>query len=156
LFARCGGVAGSRLNVQHLLDDGELLVIFPEGTVGIGKAFRDRYRIQEWRVGHAELAIRHRCPIVPVGIVGAEEQMPQIGRLPVRAFGAPYVPIFVPPFPLPVRYHVYYGDPIPLQDRYAAEDADDPDAVEQAADITRAAVQALLDRGVRERKGVFL
>ncbi|MCA9491169.1 MAG: acyltransferase family protein, partial [Myxococcales bacterium] len=75
LFARCGVVGGSRGNARALLESGELLMIFPEGVPGIGKPFSERYRLQHWTKGHCELAIRHGAPVIPVGIVGAEEQM---------------------------------------------------------------------------------
>ena len=93
LFARGGMVGGSRGNARALLESGELLMIFPEGVPGISKHFKDRYKLQDWRVGHVELAIRHRSPVVPVGVVGAEEQMPQIGRIPISVLGFPFIPI---------------------------------------------------------------
>ncbi|MFN7953126.1 MAG: lysophospholipid acyltransferase family protein [bacterium] len=154
-FSRLGVVGGSRGNVRDLLESDECLMIFPEGTVGIGKPFADRYRLQEWRVGHAELAIRHRATVVPVGIVGAEEQMPQLARLPIRAFGAPYLPVPLTLFPLPVRYHIYYGEPIPLGRRYRPAQADDPKVVRAAAAEVKASVAALLVRGLTERAGIF-
>ena len=154
LFARNGMVGGSRGNVRALLRAGELLMIFPEGVPGIGKHFRDRYNLQKWRVGHAELAIRDGAPIVPVALVGAEEQMPQIGRinLPKGLQGAlPYIPLTATPLPMPVRYRYYYGEPIPIPDDYAPEDADDPEKVREAAARVEAAVDALLKRGLEER-----
>ena len=84
LFSRGGMVGGSRGNVRALLRAGELLMIFPEGVPGIGKHFRDRYQLQDWRVGHAELAIRHSAPVIPVAFIGPEEQMPQIAFLTFR------------------------------------------------------------------------
>src|SRR5690606_28426001 len=134
--------------------DGELLLIFPEGVPGIGKPFHERYQLQEWRVGHAELAIRHRAPVVPVAIVGPEEQMPRIARLRRlgRLFGAPYVPLTLTPFPLPVRYHILYGAPIALHERYAPADADDPESLRAAANEVRDAVAALLAEGLRARR----
>jgi 1-acyl-sn-glycerol-3-phosphate acyltransferase len=155
LFARTGMVGGSRGNARSLLDAGEVLMIFPEGVPGIGKTFAERYQLQKWRVGHCELAIRHRAPVVPVGIVGAEEQMPQIGRINVAAFGAPYIPVPATPIPLPVRYHVHYGDPIPVHRDYTPEMADDPEVVLEAAARVKSAVQGLLDRGLEMREGIF-
>ena len=102
LFARCGVVGGSRGNAKALLEAGEMLMIFPEGTPGIGKPFSDRYQLQEWRQGHCELAIRHSAPVVPVGIIGPEEQMPQVGLIKgLKAFGVPHLPVPATPFPLP-------------------------------------------------------
>ena len=154
LFARCGVVGGSRGNARALLESGNLLMIFPEGTPGIGKPFSERYKLQEWRQGHCELAIRHRAPVVPVGIVGAEEQMPQVARIPIPG-PIPYLPIPATPLPLPVRYHIYYGEPIRTDQDYSPSDADDPERVREAAARVKASVQALLERGLAEREGVF-
>jgi 1-acyl-sn-glycerol-3-phosphate acyltransferase len=156
LFARAGVVGGSRGNVRRLLQDGELLMIFPEGVPGITKTFDKRYQLQAWRVGHAELAIRHGAKVVPVGIVGPEEQMPAIAVIRgVKILGFPVLPIVLTPFPLPVRYHIHYGEALDFQQRYAPTDANDPDAVAEAADEVRRAVQALLDHGRAARPGVF-
>ena len=155
LFARGGMVGGSRGNARTLLENGELLMIFPEGVPGIAKHFKQRYQLQEWRVGHVELAIRHGAPVIPVGIVGAEEQMPQIGRIPLSIGGLPFIPITLTPVPLPVRYHILYGAPIPVHEEYRPEHADDPSAVREAASRVKAAVQALLHQGLSERAGIF-
>ena len=154
LFARCGVVGGSRGNAETLLEAGELLMIFPEGVPGIGKPFSERYQLQHWTKGHCELAIRHRAPVIPVGVVGAEEQMPQIARIPIKG-PIPYLPIPATLVPLPTKYHIYYGEPIPFHEEFSPEDADDPEIVRQAAARVKAAVQALLERGLAERKGIF-
>ena len=155
VFARGGMVGGSRGNARALLEAGEMVMIFPEGVPGIAKHFRDRYHLQDWRVGHVELAIRHQAPVIPVGIVGPEEQMPQIGKIDVHLFGAPFIPLTLTPIPLPVRYHILYGPPIPIPELYRPEQADDPGAVREASARTRAAVEALLEQGLAERKGIF-
>ncbi len=153
-FSRGGMVGGSRGNARTLLDAGELLMIFPEGTPGIGKHYRDRYHLQRWRVGHTELAIRHGAPIVPVAFIGPEEQMPQIGRLDRlgRLLGLPYVPIPATPLPMPFRYHIHYGKPLPFKDM-TPSDADDPDRLEEAAQRVREAVDHLIRKGLKKRKG---
>jgi 1-acyl-sn-glycerol-3-phosphate acyltransferase len=157
LFARCGMVGGTAGNLRALLEAGEVVMIFPEGVPGVSKPFSRRYQLQEWRVGHAELAIRHRVPVVPVAIIGAEEQMPQLGR--IRALGpllgVPHVPVPLTPFPLPVRYHIHYGEPLVLHEGHRPEDADDPHVVQRAALRVRDAVQALLEQGLRQRRGIF-
>jgi 1-acyl-sn-glycerol-3-phosphate acyltransferase len=154
LFARGGVVSGSRGNARSLLEAGELLMIFPEGVPGIGKPFSERYKLQEWTKGHCELAIRHGAPVVPVAIIGAEEQMPQLFKIPMPE-PLPYLPIPATPLPLPVRYHIHYGEPIPLHRDYRPEDADDPEAVRAAAARVKAAVQGLIEAGLRQRQGVF-
>ena len=155
LFARCGVVSGSRGNARALLEGGELLCIFPEGVPGIGKPFSERYKLQEWRQGHCELAIRYGAPVVPVGIIGAEEQMPQLARIPIPGLPIPYLPIPATLIPLPVRYHIWYGEPIRVDRDYRPSDADDPEKVREAAARVKAAVQLLLQKGLQERKGIF-
>jgi 1-acyl-sn-glycerol-3-phosphate acyltransferase len=155
-FARVGMAAGTRGNVHHLLSSGELLLVFPEGTPGIGKGFAKRYQTQPFRVGHAELAIRHRVPVIPVGVIGAEEALIQLARIDgVHPFGAPYLPIPLTPFPLPARIHLRYGKPIPLHEGLPEGAEQDPAILQRAAERVRQAVQDLLDEGLAERKGIF-
>ncbi len=157
VFARGGMVGGSRGNARALLEAGELLMIFPEGVPGITKPFSKRYQLQTFRVGHAELAIRHSAQVVPVGIVGGEEQMPallsskRLGKL----VGVPILPIPAVPLPLPVRYHIRYGEPIRLDLETEPSQADDPDVVREAATRVQAAVHDLIQQGLAERNGVF-
>ena len=153
-FSRIGIVNGARGNVRHLLRQGELILVFPEGTPGIGKPFRDRYKLQQWRVGHAELALRCKAPVVPVAIIGAEEQWPLLMRIDgFHLLGAPYLPIPMVPFPLPVRYHIHYGEPIHFE--LPVESADDPAAVDDAAARIKTAVQRLIGDGLSARRGIF-
>lgn len=157
LFARGGMVGGSAGNVRALLDQGELLMIFPEGVPGIIKPWEQRYQLQTFRVGHAQLAIQHSCPIIPVGIVGAEEQLPSLfsSRTLGRILGIEAVPIPIVPVPLPVRYRIYYGEPINIADRYSPSQADDPSVLAEVADEVKAKVHDLIQQGLSDRTGVF-
>lgn len=153
---RVGVVAGERRVMHRLLDQGELVVVFPEGVPGIAKPLRQRYRLQPFRVGHAELAIRHCAPVVPVAIIGAEEQWPTLGRIQsLHPFGAPYLPVPATPVPLPVHYHIWYGAPIDLAARFGDARADDPAVAEEAASVVQTAVQLLIERGLAARRGIF-
>ena len=153
-FSRVGAIDGARRNVELALERGELVVVFPEGTPGIGKPFSERYRLQPWRVGHVELALSARAPIVPVAIVGAEEQMPTLAKLDLHPFGAPYLPIVATPFPLPVKYRIRYGAPIALHEELDG-DPRDPALLAAGAARIKAEVQAMIDEGLRTRAGVF-
>jgi len=155
-FARFGVVSGTRANVRYLLEHDELLAIWPEGVTGTGKPFRARYRLQEWRVGFAEHAIRHRAPVIPVAILGAEESWPLAKPLRgVHPFGAPYWPIPFVPFPLPTHYRITYGTPMRLDHDDLAATAGDPEVVAAAADRVRVALQQLVDDARTARRGLF-
>ena len=155
LLARLGAVSGTRANVRALLEQGELVAIWPEGVAGPAKPFKDRYRIQAWHVGFAELAIRYNVPVVPVAIVGAEESWPLAMKLRgLRVFGSPYLPVPATPIPLPAHYHLRYGEPLHLNGA-AHRKIDDPDVIANAATRVRVAVERLLDDTLRARPGVF-
>ena len=134
-----------------------MLMIFPEGVPGIVKPWSERYQLQHFREGHAELAIRHRAPIVPVGIVGGEEQLPALfsSRRLGKLVGVPILPIPAVPVPLPVRYHLHYGEPIPVHEEFTPDQADDPAVVRETADRVKTAVEGLIRRGLDKRNGVF-
>ncbi len=59
-----------------LLERQELFGIYPEGTRS-----RDG-KLHKGHTGPARLALRNRCPIVPVGIVGTDEIQPPGARFP--------------------------------------------------------------------------
>lgn len=156
-FARTGAVVGTHANVAYLLARGELIAIWPEGAAGIAKPVRDRYQMRIWQVGHAELAIRHRAPIVPVAILGAEEAWPVLGRFRgFHRFGAPFLPVPAVPFPLPLRHELHYGTPIALHDGLDPAAADDPCVIAHAATRVRLALAALLHDARQTRAGRLL
>jgi 1-acyl-sn-glycerol-3-phosphate acyltransferase len=120
---KCGGVPASPYNAIRLLEQDELVGVFPEGVKGTGKDFADRYRLQRFgRGGFVEMALRTRSPIVPVAVVGSEEIYPKIAEAPLlaRLAGAPFFPI-TPTFPLlgplglvplPSKWRIEFCDPI--------------------------------------------
>ena len=130
-----GGVPASPYNAIRLLEQDELVGVFPEGVKGTGKHFRDRYRLQRFgRGGFVELALRTGSPIVPVAIVGSEEIYPKLGESQAlaRLTGAPFFPI-TPTFPwlgpagaipLPSKWRIEFCEPIDVSgyDRDAASD----------------------------------
>jgi 1-acyl-sn-glycerol-3-phosphate acyltransferase len=96
LWSRGGGVTANPDNAYRLLhDEGQLVLVFPEGTKGTGKHYRDRYQLRRFgRGGFVEIAMRAGVPIVPIAVVGNEESMPILwksNRL-AKLVGIPYVP----------------------------------------------------------------
>ena len=97
LWARAGGVSARPGNAYRLLrEQNQLALVFPEGTKGPSKSYTDRYQLRRFgRGGFVEIAMRAGVPVIPIAVVGSEEAMPVIFRLPTlaRALGVPYVPI---------------------------------------------------------------
>lgn len=155
-FARVGQVIGTRENFSDLLDDGQLVLVFPEGMAGAVKTVAQRYRLQKFHPGFVEQALRARAPIVPVAILGNDDQTPILFDLEslARRFGLPALPI-TPTFPwlgplgllpYPVRYRIFYGEPISFHERFEPEAADDARLVQALTQQVRRSVQQLLDR----------
>lgn len=152
-------------NADKLLDNGELVAVFPEGFKGCGKPFANRYQLQRFgRGGFAATAIRAGAPIVPCSVVGAEETYPKIADIEplAKVFGLPYFPLtpFFPHFgplglvPLPTKWRIDFGKPIPT-DVYQAESVDE-EAKSALADCVRDTIQQTLDSMLARRHNVFL
>jgi 1-acyl-sn-glycerol-3-phosphate acyltransferase len=162
---RLGAVRACPENAERLLDHDALVAVFPEGIKGIGKLFRERYKLQRFgRGGFVKLCLRTRTPVVPVAIVGGEETNPMLARVEylTRAFGIPYLPV-TPTFPLlgplgllpaPTKWKVFFGDPIDLTG-HGPESADDEILVGRLTEQVRSAIQAMLDHAVSQRRSVW-
>ena len=163
---RTGQAVGHPDDTRRLLERDELVLVFPEGTRGTGKSFRDRYRLRRFgRGGFVATAIRARAPIIPVSVVGSEEIYPMVGDLrPVaRLLGLPYFP--VTPFwpwlgplgmiPLPSKWRIQFHAPIDVSE-LSPKDADDQHQVMALADEVRDTIQRGIYDNLKLRRGVFL
>lgn len=158
---RAGQVTGLPDNCKRLLEKEQCMLVFPEGIRGSGRLWRDRYKLMRFGTGFVRLALETGAPLVPVSVVGGEEQAPSFYDLKplARAIGFPYFPLtpFFPwlgllgAVPLPVRYRIRFGEPIRLDGR-----GDEPDeVVAEHVERLRGALRALLDRSLAERRHVF-
>jgi 1-acyl-sn-glycerol-3-phosphate acyltransferase len=157
LFNRWGQITGTPENCRRLLRDEEAILVFPEGARGISKSFSQRYQLQDFGLGFMRLALETETPIVPVAVIGAEEQAPALNLRPIaKLLGSPSFPIvpyppFVPLFPLPVKYRLYFGEPL----TFAGDPDDDDDALRDKVKVVQNRLQSLIHLGLRERKHVF-
>ncbi len=150
LARKHGSTLACNPDAERLLRAGELVGVFPEGFKGVGKLYRDRYKLQRFgRGGFVSAALRTGAPIVPVSIVGAEETYPMLGNLKplARLLGTPYFPI-TPTFPwlgplglipLPSKWYIEFGKPVPTEP--LTKLADDPVVVFNLADQVRETIQ---------------
>ena len=161
---RIGAVRACQENAERLLAQDALVAVFPEGVKGIGKLYKDRYRLQRFgRGGFVKLCLRTGTPMIPVAIVGGEETNPMLARLEsfTKTLGVPYLPI-TPTFPLlgpvgllpaPTKWRITIGEPIVLDE--GPEAADDEILVGRVAERVRVTIQSMLDRAVSERRSVW-
>jgi 1-acyl-sn-glycerol-3-phosphate acyltransferase len=166
LARKAGNTLACNPDAERLLNDGELVAVFPEGFKGVGKPFSQRYKLQRFgRGGFVSAALRTGVPIVPVSIVGAEEIYPMLANIKplARALGLPYFPV-TPTFPwlgplgaipLPSKWLIEFGEPIPTADQGEGA-AEDPMVVFNLTDRVRETIQQTLYRLLLRRGHPFL
>ncbi len=165
LVRRTGNTLAHNKDALRLLENDELVLVFPEGAKGTGKPYADRYRLRRFgRGGFVEMALRTGSPIIPISIVGSEEIHPNLAELPMLAklIGMPYAPV-TPTFPwlgpaglipLPSSWIIEFHPPLHLS---AAERnaAGDPGAALEISDRVRDIIQTGVYRNLQRRKSVF-
>jgi 1-acyl-sn-glycerol-3-phosphate acyltransferase len=167
LWARAGGVSARPANAYRLLkEQQQLALVFPEGTKGPSKSFTDRYQLRRFgRGGFVEIAMRAGVPVIPIAVIGSEEAMPVVLRLPslAKALGVPYFPItanllamgplgIVMPFPAKFKLRVL--DPVHFdvpadQERYSKS------RVMEESEQIRSKLQESVYDMLRDRRSVW-
>lgn len=160
-FARTGQIVGTPENAIKLLNMKESLLVFPEGTNGINKTFNKRYQLQEFGTGFMKIAMSTGTPIIPVAVIGSEEQQPSFANLKRigSIFGMPGFPI-TPTFPwifplgilpYPVKYRIYFGKPMYFRDQ---TDSDEDILMRNVAEV-KTVLQSMIYKGLKERRSIF-
>jgi 1-acyl-sn-glycerol-3-phosphate acyltransferase len=168
MWSRTGGVPAHPENAYRLLrEQHQLALVFPEGSKGPGKLYRNRYRLRRFgRGGFVEIAMRAGVPIVPIAVVGAEESMPILWKSGALAklTGLPYVPltvnqlIFGPVLGtvawLPAKFKLQVLDPVtfdvpPDQERYSKS------RIMDEAENIRVQLQETLYRMLQDRRSIW-
>src|SRR6185436_5711376 len=145
----------------ELLENDEAVIAFPEGIRGMNKLIWERYQLQEFGQGFMRLALETRTPIVPIAVVGSEEQAPAIANLMplARLLRMPAFPItltwpWLGPLgmlPLPVKYRITFGEPMTFEGNPSDEDEVIGEKVEQV----KARIATMLAQGLRRRRSLF-
>jgi 1-acyl-sn-glycerol-3-phosphate acyltransferase len=164
LARKTGATLACNSDAERLLSQGEYVGVFPEGFKGVGKPYRDRYKLQRFgRGGFVAAALRTGTPIVPAAIVGAEEIYPMVGNITplAKVTGLPYMPV-TPLFPwfgplgllpLPSKWLIEFGDPIETAGQ--SDEADNPIMVFNLADQVRETIQQTLHTLLERRPDPF-
>jgi 1-acyl-sn-glycerol-3-phosphate acyltransferase len=164
-LVRMGQTLDTVENGTRLLEQDELVAVFPEGYEGMGKLYKDRYRLARFgRGGFVKMALNTQAPVVPVSVVGNEETYIVLGNSSVltKATGWPSFPI-TPTFPwlgllglmpLPTKWYIDFGEPIAM-DSYGTDAASNLVLVAQLTDQVRNVVQDMLRSRLTQRRSIF-
>jgi 1-acyl-sn-glycerol-3-phosphate acyltransferase len=165
LARKSGNTLACAEDAERLLKAGELVGVWPEGYKGLGKPYRERYRLQRFgRGGFVEVALRTGAQIVPVAVVGSEEIYPMVANLRrvARLLGLPYFPV-TPTFPLlgplgaiplPTKWVIEFCPPIETAS-LGPDAVLDPMVVFDLTDQVRDTIQRTLHKNLLARRGVF-
>jgi 1-acyl-sn-glycerol-3-phosphate acyltransferase len=164
-LTRVGQALATEENGIRLLEEDQLVAVFPEGIKGVSKLYKDRYRLARFgRGGFVRMALNAQAPIIPVSVVGAEETYISLAKVDsvAKLIGIPFFPIsltfpWLGPLgliPLPTKWFIDFGEPIQV-DGYHPGAADNLMLVSQLADQVRNIVQEMVFTRLADRKSVF-
>ncbi len=152
-FSRIGQLTGLPEHAERLLNDGRLLLVFPEGARGTGKLYSERYQLVRFGTGFMRIALQTGSPIVPFAYVGGEESFPTIyhAKTMARLTGVPYwpVPPYLLPVPLPVACRVHYGEPM----HFEGDGTESDQVIEGYVKAVRARIASLIQEGRAAMEG---
>ena len=151
--SRCGQLTGLPEHAQRLLEDDRVLLVFPEGSRGTAKLWKERWSLVDFGTGFVRLALRTKTPIVPFGFIGGGDAIPTISNLYGlgKLVGVPYIPVtpWLLPLPRPVKLEVHYGAPIVFEGTGAEED----DVIHGYVAQVKQSIAGLIERGRDSRRG---
>lgn len=151
--SRTGQFTGLPEHAERLLEDDRLLLVFPEGSRGTAKLFRERYSLVDFGSGFMRLALRTRTPIVPFAVLGAGEAFPTIANAYKlgRVLGLPYIPLvaYGLPIALPAKIEIEYAPAF----RFAGTGNEDDGVVEAFVNKVKDSIAGMLEVGMRRRRG---
>ncbi len=161
LMVRTGSVVGTRKNALDLLRNDECVIAFPEGIRGMNKLIWERYQLQEFGHGFMRLALETDTPIVPIAVVGSEEQAIAIANfLPLARFlRMPAFPVTLTwpwlgplgALPLPVKYRIYFGEPM----HFTGNPSDEDEVIGEKVEQVKARIAAMVAHGLARRRSIF-
>jgi 1-acyl-sn-glycerol-3-phosphate acyltransferase len=138
----------------RILKKNKLLIIFPEAEHGNFKPSNKMYQLADFNPGFVALALMTGTPIVPVAILGAEENYINIGTIDwfEEQIGAK-IPIPLNLLPLPSRWKIKFLKPITLS-KYSRKDVKNEKFLLEVSHNIRIRVQNALQSELRTR-GIF-
>lgn len=160
---KLGGIVACQESAAHVLENDELLGIFPEGIHGAFTPYRKAYQLQGFgRDVFVKLALRHRAPIIPFVTVGSAEIFPIFGKIKSRLWtryaGWPSIPITptfpLLPAPLPSKWHTQFLPPVQV-DQYPPEAAEDRTIVKAISREVKTQMQQAIDEMLARRRSIF-
>jgi len=163
-MTKLGGIIACQENARRVLENDELLGVFPEGIQGAFVRYSEAYQIHDFhRDAFVKMALRHRAPIVPFVTVGSAEIFPILGKFKSRLFTKysewpefPLTPTFpLLPLPLPSKWHTHFLPAMHVEHDYPASAATNTAIVRAISREVRNRMQKAIDEMLQRRRSIF-
>ena len=162
LMVKMGQALDSVDNGVRLLEQDELVSVFPEGYSPPGRTNNDRNKVSRFRdTGFVQMAVKTDAPIIPVCIVSSDETMisrsrraasQRIAENPMLADWLPFPRRRVSgPMPLPAKMTIEFGEPV-LFSEYDLHDFTDLERNSRVADIVRDRIQNMITKQLEQEE----
>lgn len=158
MMQRCGQVVGDPENCRRLLENGQSIMVFPEGARGGGKTWWKRYQLQRFGTGFMRLALETGTPIIPTAVIGAEETYPSLYDFKALSslLGTPYFPLYpqmllgfpLMALPIPSQIDLHFGEPLEFDQ---GPDATDEEVLANV-EVVKDAISGLIDAGLANKR----
>jgi len=164
-LVKMGQTLSSIDNGVRLLDEDELVCVYPEASRRFSKVFKNRYEVGRFESSDfIKMALLSDSPVIPVSVVGAAETYVPFAQIPMpEEFDSfPHLPItlrfpwlgLLGTVPLPSKWYIDIGKPLQLDD-YTSADAENLALASELADKVRDEIQAMINRRLEKRKAIF-
>jgi 1-acyl-sn-glycerol-3-phosphate acyltransferase len=155
LTAQTGSILGDRGNCQYLIENGESILVFPEGVRGISKNTPDYYKLKSFSQGFYRIALQKKTPILPVCVIGAEEMFPFVfhAKKVASMLKLPSLPLSLNFIPLPSPIDIYIGPEIPIPENLEVEAADKD--IKENVYLIENTIKRMLITGLKNRRPFF-
>jgi 1-acyl-sn-glycerol-3-phosphate acyltransferase len=163
-MTKLGGIIACQENAKRVLENDELLGVFPEGIQGAFVKYAQAYQIHDFhRDAFVKMALRHRAPIVPFVTVGSAEIFPILAKVKSRLWTKysdwpefPITPTFpLIPLPLPSKWHTRFLPAMHIENEHPPSAAADAAIVRAISSEVRNRMQSAIDGMLRKRRSIF-
>lgn len=152
---KMGAIPATLDNGRKILEEGELLMLFPEGEEGNFKPSVQSYKLRRFRRGFVRLALKTGAPIVPAVVIGAEETHITLSQIRwAKQILGIIIPVPLNVIPLPAKWTIKFLEPIHLGKD--PEKADDIEEVTRLSRRIRHKLQREIHSELKKRAHVFL
>jgi 1-acyl-sn-glycerol-3-phosphate acyltransferase len=145
IASRLGLFEANKDTLRNMVQQDELVILFPEGEKGAFKDQRQHYVLQPFARGYIRVAMETGVPIIPVAIIGGEESNPSSGQIDsyeaLLDLSLPKPQNF---FPRPVKWAISFLEPVHIKG--GEEAAADRERVELENQRVRSLIQSELQR----------